>query len=632
LGSLFITNSLIKIVSMLKKILFSVFSLLIIQTSFAQSDRWQQKAEYNMDIDMDVNTHQFTGKQSLKYYNNSPDDLNRVFYHLYFNAFQPGSMMDVRNQNLPDSDARVAGRIGVLTPEQIGFTKVFSLKQNGKDVKFEIVGTILEVELNELIKAGETATFEMEFQSQVPVQIRRSGRDNKEGISYSMAQWYPKMCEYDYQGWHANPYIGREFHGIWGDFNVNISIAGDYIIGGTGYLQNADEIGYGYAKTAAKVDVDKSKKKTWKFFAPNVHDFMWAADPDYKHTTYKRKDGVTMHFLYQPGENTDENWERLPAVMDKAFEFINKTYGKYSYKQYSFIQGGDGGMEYPMATLITGERKFSSLVGVSVHELMHSWYQMMMGTNEALYAWMDEGFTSYASSEVMNHLKREGLIPDQVPVENPHAGSTTGLARWSKSGFDEPLTTHADHFNRNQAYGVAAYVKGEVFLNELNYIVGQENFDRAMLTYYDLWKFKHPNTNDVIRVFEKQSNLELDWFKEYYVQTTKMPDYKVASVEAGKKKTTKITLEKVGLMPMPIDVEVTYKNGDKELFTIPLRIMRGAKTQDGDKTLKVLEDWPWTNATYEFEVKQKLKKVKSVVIDPSKRLLDLELEDNVWEK
>jgi hypothetical protein len=617
---------------MFKKILFSVFFLLILQTSFAQPDRWQQKAEYNMDIDMDVKTHQFAGKQALKYYNNSPDDLNRVFYHLYFNAFQPGSMMDIRNQQLPDSDPRVAGRIGVLTPDQIGFTKVISLKQNGKDVKYEVVGTILEVELNEPIKAGTTATFDMEFQSQVPVQIRRSGRDNKEGISYSMTQWYPKMCEYDYQGWHANPYIGREFHGIWGDFNVNITIASDYIIGGTGYLQNADVIGYGYGKKERKADKMKGEKLTWKFKAPNVHDFAWGADPDYKHTTFERKDGVTMHFLYQPGENTDENWERLPAVMDKAFEFINKTYGKYPYKQYSFIQGGDGGMEYPMATLITGERKFSSLVGVSVHELMHSWYQMMMGSNEALYAWMDEGFTSYASSEVMNYLKKEGLIPGSEPVENVHAGSVTGLVRWSKSGFDEPLTTHADHFNRNQAYGVAAYVKGAVFLTELNYIVGKENFDKAILTYYDLWKFKHPNTNDVIRVFEKQSGLELDWFKEYFIQTTKMPDYKVASVESGSKKRTKITLEKVGLMPMPIDVEVTYKGGEKEVFTIPLRIMRGAKTQDGDMTLKVLPDWPWTNPTYEFEVDQKLKKVESVVIDPSQRLLDLELEDNSWKK
>jgi len=615
---------------MLKKLLFITLAVFTFQFSHAQPDRWQQRAEYKMDIDFDVATHQFAGKQTLKYYNNSLDDLNNVFYHLYLNAFQPGSMMDIRNQTLPDADRRVAGRIGALTPEQIGFTNVLSLKQNGKEVKFEIVGTILEVALNEPIKSGGSATFEMEFRSQVPVQIRRNGRDNKEGISYSMSQWYPKMCEYDYQGWHANPYIGREFHGIWGDFDVNITIDRNYIVGGTGYLQNPQGIGYGYEKKGSAVNRPDGDKLTWKFTAPNVHDFVWAADPDYKHTSFERDD-LTMHFLFQPGEATDDNWARLPSIMDKAFDFINKTYGKYPYKQYSFIQGGDGGMEYPMATLITGERSLNSLVGVSVHELMHSWYQMILGTNEALYAWMDEGFTSYASAEVMNYLTKEGLLPGREISENPHFGSTSGLTRWAKSGYDEALITHADHFNRNQAYGVAAYTKGSVYLNELNYIVGKENFDQAMLTYYNTWKFKHPNPNDFIRIMEKQSNLELDWFDEYFVKTTKYPDYKVANVSKGDgKKKIKITLEKLGIMPMPIDLTVTYKNGDTELYTIPLRIMRGEKTMDGGKKLMVLEDWPWVNPTYELELDGKLKKIKSVEIDASKRMIDMNYEDNSW--
>jgi len=218
--------------------IFFVFASIIVLS--AQVDRWQQHAIYKMDIDFDVDKHQFKGKQEITYTNNSPDDLKRVFYHLYFNAFQPGSMMDVRSQSLPDADPRVASRISTLTESEIGYHKILSLKQNGKDVKFEVVGTILEVELDKIIKPGETAEFKMEFESQVPIQIRRSGRDNKEGIAYSMTQWYPKLCEYDYQGWHANPYIGREFHGIWGDFTVNITIRADYTIGGTGYLQNAN--------------------------------------------------------------------------------------------------------------------------------------------------------------------------------------------------------------------------------------------------------------------------------------------------------------------------------------------------------------------------------------------------------
>ncbi|MCR9288760.1 MAG: M1 family metallopeptidase [Bacteroidetes bacterium] len=603
--------------------------LLIFQMN-AQVDRWQQRAEYQMEIDMNVETHQFTGKQSIKYFNNSPDDLNRVFYHLYFNAFQPGSMMDVRSRTITDADPRVNDRISKLKPNEIGYHKIKSLKHNGKDVKYEVVGTILEVELKEAIPGGGTATFDMEFESQVPIQIRRSGRDNKEGISYSMAQWYPKMCEYDYQGWHANPYVGREYYGIWSDFDVKISIDKKYIIGGTGYLQNPEKIGHGYQKNKEKVK-HSGKKLTWHFKAPNVHDFMWAADPDYKHISYERDNGMTMHFFFQPGKRTTDNWEMLPKIMDEAFELINKTYGEYPYKQYTFIQGGDGGMEYPMGTLITGERTLVSLVGVSVHELMHSWYQMILGTNESLYAWMDEGFTSYASSEVMNYLKKQKLIPGK-PADFIHAGSNGGWVRLSQTGMEEPLTTHADHFQTNRAYSMAAYVKGAAFLTNLSYVIGQETFDKGMLRYFDTWKFKHPNVNDFIRVMEKESGLELDWFKEYMVNSTHTIDYSIKSVEKFDKKQTKISLERKGKFPMPIDVKVTYKKGKTETFTIPLRMMRGEKKMENGTKLSVLEDWPWTHPTYDLILNQKNKKVEKIEIDPSKRMGDANLEDNSWKK
>jgi len=202
----------------MRKILLVITLLFLFQTFMnAQPERWQQAISYEMFIDFDTKKHQFKGTQKIVYTNNSPDELDKVFYHLYFNAFQPGSMMDMRNRALADSDQRVGGRISKLAPEEIGYHKVTKLTCNGKPVKYEIVGTILEVRLNEPIAANSNATFEMEFNSQVPVQIRRSGRFNKEGIDYSMSQWYPKMCEYDYQGWHSNPYVGREFHGVWGD-------------------------------------------------------------------------------------------------------------------------------------------------------------------------------------------------------------------------------------------------------------------------------------------------------------------------------------------------------------------------------------------------------------------------------
>jgi hypothetical protein len=593
----------------------------------AQPDRWQQRAYYEMDIDIDVNTHRFTGHQKLIYFNNSPDQLDKVFYHLYFNAFQPGSMMDVRSRTIADPDGRVANRINQLSEDEIGYHKITSLKCNGKDVKYEVVGTILEVMLNKPIMPGESAEFEMEFNSQVPVQIRRSGRNNREGIDYSMAQWYPKMAEYDYQGWHANPYIGREFYGIWGDFDVKITIDSDWTIGGTGYLQNKEEIGHGYAQAEMKKLPPKNgDKHTWHFKAYNVHDFMWAADPEYMHIEKERADGTILHFFYKETERTKETWPQLPDIMDKAFDFIEEHYGDYPYDQYTFIQGGDGGMEYPMGTLITGERSLGSLVGVSIHELMHTWYQMLMGTNESLYSWMDEGFTSYADTETSNWLRKEGVLQGTYR-ENPHVGTFSSFARWQLSGREEPLSTHSDHYVTNSAYSRGAYTKGSVFLQQLKYVIGKDNVDEGLLKYYNAWRFKHPNDNDFIRIMEKQSGLELDWYKEYMVNTTHRIDYAVKSVEGSGSKTT-ITMEKRGVFPMPIDVQVNMKDGSSRLFNIPLRIMRGHKPL-GDMTL--LEDWPWTHPEYSFELDMDAADIQSVVIDPNIGMVDVDRENNTFE-
>ncbi|MEM9921411.1 MAG: M1 family metallopeptidase [Bacteroidota bacterium] len=595
----------------------------------AQPDRWQQAAKYDMEIDFDVEKHQFKGKQTLVLTNNSPDALDKVFYHLYFNAFQPNSMMAVRAANIADPDGRMAGRFGKLKPNEIGYHKVKSLTHNGKKVSFKEVGTILEVSLKNPIPAGGKATFVMEFDSQVPVQIRRSGRDNREGISYSMSQWYPKMCNYDYQGWHANPYVGREFYGIWGDFNVKITIDSDYLVGAGGVLQNADQIGYGYADTPKK---PSGEKATWHFLAENVHDFVWSADKEYELIKKQAADGPLMYFLYQPGERTTDNWKMLPEVMEEAFAFISKNYGKYPYPVYSFLQGGDGGMEYPMATLITGERTFSGLVGVSVHELIHSWYQMILGSNESLYAWMDEGFTSYASAITMNHLKRKGLIPGASAVPNPHVGTYIGYSNFNLSGNEEALSTHSDHFTTNSAYGVGSYIKGAIFLHQLSYIIGKPAFDEGMLQYFETWKYKHPNANDFVRIMEQVSGLELDWYREYWVNTTHNIDYAVKDVQKEGNKKTRIVLERRGMMPMPIDVVVTTDNGKKEFYTIPLRIMRGEKTADvGDLKIKVAEeDWPWTNPSYELVIPCKFKNVVKVQIDPSNRLADVNRENNEW--
>jgi len=610
----------------LQSLLVTIFTFTLTFDATSQADRWQQSIKYKMDIDMDVDKNQYKGKQYIQYVNNSPDVLDKVFYHLYFNAFQPNSMMDVRSRTIADPDRRVGSRIQALTDKEIGYIDVKSLKHQGEAVEYEVVGTILEVTLNEPIQPGSSTLFEMEYDAQVPLQVRRSGRDSAEGVRFSMSQWYPKMANYDYQGWHANPYVGREFYGIWGDFDVTIHIDKDYVVGATGQLQNMDEIGHGYGSGKSKV---KKGKIAYKFLAENVHDFAWGADPDYVHETYQVKNGPLLHMLYQPGEKTTENWQNLPKAMARAYQWMSARYGEYPYDNYYFVQGGDGGMEYPQLTLITGERSYGSLVGVSIHEWMHSWYQMVLATNEALYPWMDEGFTSFGSTETMNYLRKEGMIPGEVS-ENPFAGTFNGQANMALSGMEEPLSTHADHYNTNRAYGIGSYVKGQVFLKQLEYVIGQEAFDKALLDYYETWKFRHPNPNDFIRVFEKNSGIELDWYREYMVNTTHFVDYQVDTLIG--KKGTSIELSRQGVMPMPLDVLVETQDGKKHMYNIPLRIMRGAKKAERDDVdaYTVAEDWPWTHPTYSLKVPHKVGDIKSVMIDPKQGMVDVNRNNNLW--
>lgn len=582
-------------------------------TSNLSNGYWQQHIDYTMDIDMDVNNYQYKGKQKVVYTNNSPDELNKVFYHLYFNAFQPGSQMDVRSLNIKDPDRRVRDRISKLKPNEIGYIKVNSLKQNGSDVSFETVGTILEVSLNKAIQPGESVTFDMLFDAQVPIQIRRSGRDSKEKIALSMAQWYPKMAEYDFQGWHTPPYIAREFHGVWGNFDVTIHIDKNYVIGGTGYLQNPQEIGHGYEDKSKPLNLPDSDKLSWHFKAPNVHDFMWAADPEYIHDVLKMENGVDLHFYYKKtlDEKYLKSWKDVQPKTAELITYFSENVGKYPYKQYSVIQGGDGGMEYAMSTLVTGQRSFGSLFGVTAHEMAHTWFQFLLASNESLHPWMDEGFTSYISAKASNKILERNR-------KNPNAGSYRGYRSIVSRGFEESLSTHADRYNTNWAYGTASYSKGAIFLSQLEYVIGAKNVAKGIKKYFTDFSFKHPTPNDIKRSMEKVSGIHLDWYLNEWTQTTHTIDYGIKSVGGSK-----ITLERIGQMPMPIDVEVVYTDGSSENFNIPLRMMRGEKPTSA----KVLEDWTWAHPTYTFDV---AKPVKSVTIDKSGLMADINLENNTF--
>ncbi len=608
---------------MKKTVLLALFIIPIF--SIAQNPTyWQQHVDYTMSIDMNVENYQYDGTQKLVYTNNSPDTIDKVFYHLFFNAFQPGSEMDIRLQNIADPDGRMTNNIGTkekpikesriskLEPHEIGFIKVKTLQQDGADVEHTTIGTVLKVKLNKPLKPGEKTVLDMTFKGQVPVQIRRSGRNNKEGVALSMTQWYPKLAEYDFEGWHANAYIGREFHGVWGDFDVKISIDKNYTLGGSGYLQNPEEIGHGYSIKPVK-HKKKVKKLTWHFKAPNVHDFTWAADPEYIHDKVMAEDNVTLHFLYKKtmDEKYLENWKNLQPKTVEILSYFNKHIGKYPYKQYSVIQGGDGGMEYAMCTLITGERKFGSLLGVTAHEFAHTWFQFLLATNEQKHEWMDEGFTSYISKLAVSEILKDG--------KNPHAGAFKSYNYLTKTGVEEPQSLHADRYDFNMAYGISAYNKGQLFLVQLGYLIGEDNLKKTIKKYFNDFKFKHPVPNDVKRTAEKVSGIQLDWYLNYWTQTTHTIDYAISEVNNNQ-----ITIQNKGKIPMPLDLKVVYTDGTTEDFYVPLRMMYGQKPTEAT----VINDWPWVQPSYSFKTS---KTVKSVEIDSSQRMADIDRTNNVFE-
>lgn len=607
---------------MKNRILALAFFTCLAMNAQNNTSYWQQEANYKMNVDMNVNNFQYTGEQELEYTNNSPDTLKRVFYHLFYNAFQPGSEMDIRSRTIADPDPRVGSRIAALTPAQQGYLKVNTLTRNGKPLQYEEVGTVLEVELDEPIMPGETVNFSMKFAGQVPEQIRRSGRNSSEGVALSVVQWFPKMAEYDFEGWHADPYIGREWHGVWGDYDVKISIDKKYILGASGILQNANEIGYGYEDEGVKVNRKKGDKLTWHFVAEDVIDFAWAADPEYIHDKRTAADGTVLHFLYKNKSEIKENWKNLQPKTEELLLFFNENIGPYPWPQYSVIQGGDGGMEYAMLTLIIGERNFGSLVGVTAHELAHAWFQHLLATNESKHEWMDEGFTSYISDLAVNEVMDQGM-------ENPFTGSYRSYERLAKSGVEQPQSTHADRYEYNAAYGASAYSKGSVFLSQLGYIIGEENLKKTLKRYYNEWKFKHPTPNDFIRVAEKVSGAELDWYLTDWTQTTNTIDYAIQAVEE-EASNTRVVLLRNGIMPMPVELKVTYNDGTSEDIYIPLQMMRWEKPGFNENQIK--DDWAWAYPTYSFMLNKPKSQVTKIEIDPSQMMADIDRSNNVYPK
>ena len=585
----------------------------------------QQHVNYLMQIDFNAAENKFNGYQKAIYNNNSADTLYNLFYHLFYNAFQSGSAMEQRATHIRDQEGGMVRQFMNLKPNECGYHQIDSLKINGRQQRFIIEGTVMKIVLDEAIAPKTEATIQLWFNSQVPKLIVRSGRSNSEHVAFTMTQWYPKIAAYDRAGWHTEEYIRREFFGPFSDFDVSIKIDKRYCLAATGVLQNEDEIGYGYETKKQKNTTNNGKYLTWHFKANRVHDFAWSADTGYTHTKREMKNGVLLNFFYKPSTATVADWDDLPAQVEDIFSWMENKVGPYPYPQYSLVQGGSGGTEYPMLTMILGKRPESKgiskgypIITLAIHEIMHNWWYAAVANDENRNAWLDEGFALFFQDEYTDAIAKDKGAPKAIQASYDY------IMPPARQGALEPMTTPADFFDANWGYNGVVYHKGAIFLNQLRYITGEGSFWKGIKAYYGKWSFAHPDGDDFILCMEQASGMQLKWYLDLWTKTTRNIDYAVGTPEKHGQETI-IPLLQNGLMPMPVDVLIELKDGTKLNYTIPQTSMYGAKNE---KDLKVAKPWSWTNPQYNLTIPVEYDKIKKIEIDPGKCLFDLVRSNN----
>ncbi|HKJ06744.1 MAG TPA: M1 family aminopeptidase, partial [Flavobacteriaceae bacterium] len=321
--------------------------------------------------------------------------------------------------------------------------------------------------------------------------------------------------------------------------------------------------------------------------------------------------GVDIHFFYKNEEKYRQAWTDVQEYTAKTLTYFHNTIGAYPWKKYAVIQGGDGGMEYAMCTLIEGGKTLNEILGTVLHEVAHAWFQQAVANNENKYSWMDEGSANFISTKAYNLFVKKKTDSISTKFYN-------GYYYMVKNGLDEPLTTNADRFKTNVGFSMGSYTKGQMFLTQLQYIIGKENLNATLKEYYKIFKLKHAKPMDFINVAEKVSGLQLKWYLNEWIETTHTIDYAIAEYNNNT-----VKLARLGPMPMPIEVLVTYTDNTSEEFYIPLALMRGEKPTKAT----VLKDWSWGNPYYSFTLN---KPIKSIVLDKSGLMADIDRSNNTY--
>lgn len=615
---------------MFKSILASCI-LLITGSAFTQ-DYWQQEVNYTIQVRLNDKNHELSGYEVLEYVNNSPNTLDRIYMHIWPNAYKDESTA-LAKQLYRQGNAKMSFE----KEENRGYIDSLNFKSEGTPLKWEYDAEnpdICVIYLNTPLRNGDRVRITTPFKVKIPSgEISRMGHI---GQSYQITQWYPKPAVYDKNGWNAIPYLNQgEFYSEYGSYDVSITLPKNYIVGATGDLQTKSEVVF----MDEQVKLTSEKMETWvshtgdeqlkafpessaewktiRFLQSKVHDFAWFADKRY---------GVLKGEVELPhSKNKVSTWALFTpqnaALWENAIQYINDgTYyyslwnGDYPYGQVTAVDGtisAGGGMEYPNVTVIGNSSSKEELEVVIVHEVGHNWFYGILGSNERVHGWMDEGMNTlnemrYVQTKYPNNTRFSDMILNgrfHLEDLDHHDSGDITYSSLASLGLDQPIETHSDQFTSINYGGIMYQKTGLIFFYLKDYL-GEEKFNAAMSAYFEAWKFKHPQPEDMRKVLESSCGKDLSWLFEDLIQTTNHVDYKLKNVGIGKQGAI-VRVKNVGQVNGPIEVNV-YAND---------QLVETHWLEPGQTSITV---------------KTPYKEIQKVIIDESKDIPELNRNNNTW--
>ena len=616
---------------------------------------WQQDVYYQIDATIDEQTGIIDGREILTYWNNSPDTLTFVYFHLYQQAFVKGGYLEKLNK-----ENNISQTFGKYEAAGLGEV-VTGISIDTKKLVTESDYSLMKAYLPEQLLPGDSVVFRISFKTYFDngSQRRRMKKFNSAGSAhYDGVHWYPRICVYDSKfGWDTDQHLGKEFYGNFGTYNVKLSFSSNYIVGATGTLQNTEEVlpdslmkklelrnfaGKPWSSPASIIiPYDSAERKTWHFYAENVHDFAWTADPAYRigiayatvwdQTLQKQRKVLCQSLAH---ESHAAGWQDAASFTARLIEVLSRDLGTYAWPKIVVADARDG-MEYPMLTLDGGFTP--GYYDVIAHEVGHMWFFAQVGNNETYRAVLDEGFTQFAGAWALKHITGDTVLT--APIQNKYEARFSrpslvmdqevvlGYLQDAAKGTDESFNQHSDAFNSAVGHGGGyrhVYYKGATMLLNLQYVLGDSLFQQAMKHYFNQWKFCHPYPEDFRNSIIQFTHVDLNWFFDQWMESTKTIDYAISRVKKSGVDSFQIKFTRRGRSQMPLDFSVTAVDGNQYDFHIP-NTWFTKKT-----TAMVLPKWyGWDRLQQRYSCSLFIPSgIKEVVIDPGFRLADIYMLNN----